>query len=477
MDVLWATVYLLVQLAGGLAVLVGVRRHRPSAHVAWVLLGAGHLALFCGNVPTYLAPLVGMEKPPYPSPLTLIYVAQYPLTALGLLLLVRRRTPSWDIAGLIDAAIVTVSASLLSWIYLIDPLMSGAELGLAERTAAVAFPLGDLLLLALGARLMLGAGLRPPALRVLAAYLVLFTMADTGLSVATLSGRPALGWAWAEVLVTCASVALGVAGLHPSMRQVEERSPTAGPDAGRRRLLLLTIASLLAPATLLVQYHRDAPLYVPLVCATCGVLYLLVLARMVGLVAAQREVAITDGLTGLHTRRYFEHSLAVEAERALRGAGVAVLLLDIDHFKSVNDTYGHHGGDRVLCEVARRLQATLRDGELIARYGGEEFAVLVPNTVPPIAREVAERVRSALSDTPMPVSPTRSAPVTVSIGVATMPEDADSGDELVRLADRLLYASKEAGRNRVTSTVNLHAAAPGSTPVVVAPPVPAAARQ
>ncbi|GAA0224985.1 GGDEF domain-containing protein [Cryptosporangium japonicum] len=449
-----SVVYLALVLAGALAVGAGVWIHRPKAWAAWSLLAAGQLALFAGSVPVYLGPLLGFDKPGFPSLLTVIYAAQYPLTGVGLLLLIRRRAPSWDLASLIDAAIVTVSASLLSWVYLISPLTADPGLTPLTEAAIAAFPLGDLLLLAVGARLMLGAGLRPPALWLLAAYLVLIALGDTGQSVEALNGTLLLGGTWPETAWVLAAITLGTAGLHPSVRAVEELSPTPDPDAGTRRLVLLAVASLLAPATLLVQYARNAPLHVPLVCATCALLFLLVLGRMARLVATQREVAITDGLTGLHTRRYFEHSLLVEGERALRGAGLAVLLLDIDHFKSINDTYGHHGGDRVLCEVANRLRVVMRGGDLVARYGGEEFAVLVPNTVPPIAREIAERVRLAISETPMPVNPTTSTPITVSIGVATMPEDATNVDDLVLLADQLLYASKETGRNRVTSTVN-----------------------
>ncbi|MFG1927060.1 diguanylate cyclase [Cryptosporangium sp. NPDC048952] len=446
--------YLLLVLAGAAAVGAGVWRHRPKAYVAWLLLGAGQLSLFCGSLPVYLAPLFGFEKPGFPSLLTVIYVAQYPLTGVGLLLLIKRRAPSWDVASLIDAAILTVSASLLSWVYLISPLTADPTLTMLDEVAIAAFPLGDVLLLAVGARLMLGAGLRPPSLWLLAGYLVLIAVGDTGQGVESLNGTLVLGGHWPETMWVIAAVTLGTAGLHPSVRAVEELSPTADPEAGSRRLALLAVASLLAPTTLLIQYFRGAPLHVPLVCATCALLFLLVLGRMARLVATQREVAITDGLTGLHTRRYFEHSLAVEGERALRGAGLAVLLLDIDHFKAINDTYGHHGGDRVLCEVSRRLKVAMRGGDLVARYGGEEFAILIPNTLPPIAREIAERVRLSISEVPMAVSPTTSVSVAVSIGVATMPEDATSVDDLVLLADQLLYASKETGRNRVTSTAN-----------------------
>ncbi|EXG81788.1 GGDEF domain-containing protein [Cryptosporangium arvum] len=439
-------------LAGAVAAVFGIRLNRPGARVAWALIAASQFMIFLGCLPTYLPPLFGDAKPAFLGALALIFAVQYPLLALGLVLLIRRRTPSMDRAAALDAGIVTVSAALLSWVYLIYPLTGDSTLSVVDRAALVAFPFGDLLLLSIGARLVLGKGVHPPSLWLLAGSLIAFTAADTLQSVESLAGEELLGGYWPETAWLVASILLGASVLHPSVRLVEEPSPAVVAEAGRYRLALLAVASLLAPATLLVQYLRGAPQHIPLVCTACALLFLLVLARMGGLVAAQREVAITDGLTGLHTRRYFQHSLVMEGERALRGAGLGVLLIDVDHFKSVNDTHGHHGGDRVLREVARRLYVATRGGDLLARYGGEEFVVLLSNTTPPIAREVAERVRRTIADVPIPVGPATSATVTVSIGVATMPEDTTTVDDLLALADELLYASKTSGRNRVTTT-------------------------
>ncbi|GAA0224979.1 GGDEF domain-containing protein [Cryptosporangium japonicum] len=455
-------------LAGAVAALVGIRLHRPAARVAWTLVAASQFMLFLGTVPTYLPPLIGDARPTSLGSLALIFAVQYPLLALGLVLLIRRRTPTLDRAAALDAGIVTVSAALLSWVYLIYPMTADSALGVLDRAALVVFPFGDLLLLSIAARLVLGKGARPPSLWLLGAALVGFTAADTLRSVESLAGATLVGGYWPETVWLVASILLGTSVLHPGVRLVEEPSPAVVADAGRWRLALLAVASLLAPATLLVQYLRGAPEHVPLIGTACALLFLLVLARMGGLVAAQREVAITDGLTGLHTRRYVEHSLVMEGERALRGVGLAVLLLDIDHFKSINDTHGHHGGDRVLREVADRLRVATRGGDLLGRYGGEEFVVLVPNTTPPIAREIAERVRRAIADVPVPVGPATSATVTVSIGVATMPEDATNVDELLLLADEGLYASKNSGRNRVTATAGRRLPADTTGPPLLA---------
>jgi diguanylate cyclase (GGDEF)-like protein len=245
---------------------------------------------------------------------------------------------------------------------------------------------------------------------------------------------------------------LGAAGLHPSMRRLTERSAAAASNATIGRLSVLAVASIMAPVTLLVQHGRGAATHVTVTAVTCITLFLLVLARMAGLVSTQRHAAITDGLTGLRTRRFYEEGLRTEADRAARsGAPLAVLLLDIDYFKRVNDTYGHHGGDRALCEVARRLRELSRPGDLVARYGGEEFAILLPNTTPEQVSTVGERIRRGIAITPIAVTGTTLATLTVSIGCAVMPAHCETAEELVLTADRALYAAKESGRNRVVT--------------------------
>jgi diguanylate cyclase (GGDEF)-like protein len=191
------------------------------------------------------------------------------------------------------------------------------------------------------------------------------------------------------------------------------------------------------------------------VVACSTLLFLLVLARMALLVQVQRREAITDALTGLHTRRFFEESLRVEAERVRRSGGCSgVLLFDIDHFKSVNDTYGHPGGDRVLCEVARRLRDSARTGDIVARYGGEEFGILLPNADETDIADIAERIRAAVASVPIAVDGRTVLTVTVSGGTATMSEGRPAG-EVVLAADRALYTAKHAGRNRIVGARTL----------------------
>ncbi|MDX1623148.1 MAG: diguanylate cyclase [Gemmatimonadota bacterium] len=160
------------------------------------------------------------------------------------------------------------------------------------------------------------------------------------------------------------------------------------------------------------------------------------------------EAARRDGLTGLFNVRVFHRRLAEEVDRAGRtGAELSLVMVDVDYLKNVNDTYGHLAGDRVIRQMAEILQEEVRSIDTVARYGGEEFALLLPETGGDRALVVAERIRVLIEDTSY--EPVRE-PVTVSIGIATLPDDATTPTELIHKADQALYASKNRGRNRTT---------------------------
>jgi diguanylate cyclase (GGDEF)-like protein len=163
------------------------------------------------------------------------------------------------------------------------------------------------------------------------------------------------------------------------------------------------------------------------------------------------RLSITDGLTGLWNRRHFELQATTELARSRRfSEPLGMLMIDVDHFKSVNDEHGHQAGDAVLIEVATRLTQVTREVDLVARYGGEEFGVLLPKTDVKGARVLAERIRTAMGGEGFPVDGATLA-VTVSIGAAVHPDHGDSLDALLAAADVALYRAKAAGRNRVES--------------------------
>ena len=163
-----------------------------------------------------------------------------------------------------------------------------------------------------------------------------------------------------------------------------------------------------------------------------------------------QRMAALDNLTGLYNRRFGEARLHEDFQRVLRsGEPLGVLMLDIDHFKAVNDTYGHQMGDRVIQAVARTVKRQIREGDVAIRYGGEEFLVLLPAASKADAAETAERIRRAVADTVV-VDGEQRISVTISAGVTSCPElDTSSEEDLVARADEALYAAKQAGRDRV----------------------------
>lgn len=174
--------------------------------------------------------------------------------------------------------------------------------------------------------------------------------------------------------------------------------------------------------------------------------------RLLASNARLEELSLTDSLTGLRNGRYFHARMDEEfSERERTGDSLAVVLLDLDHFKRINDTYGHPVGDDVLVSVGRAIQSVSREGEVEARVGGEEFALLLPRSSGEAAREVAERVRRAIAAAQISPDgdPAEKLHVTASAGVATTVETgAATARELYGAADAALYRAKQEGRDR-----------------------------
>jgi len=169
-----------------------------------------------------------------------------------------------------------------------------------------------------------------------------------------------------------------------------------------------------------------------------------------------RHLGLTDPLTGVRNRRYFEQRILDECRAALRhGRSLACLFLDLDHFKSINDRYGHHNGDLVLQSTARCIAQQIRDSDLLSRYGGEEFVLLLLDSDYEEALEIAERIRGAVANRVVAVGADTQLRVTVSIGVAVSNGTSSTSAEalvlqLVEGADKAVYHAKGAGRNRVS---------------------------
>jgi two-component system cell cycle response regulator len=165
------------------------------------------------------------------------------------------------------------------------------------------------------------------------------------------------------------------------------------------------------------------------------------------------ELAVTDQLTGLHNRRYMEGQLGALVKRATHGGDpVSALMIDIDHFKKINDNFGHDIGDEVLREFAVRLASNVRAIDLPCRYGGEEFTVIMPGARLEDAQRVAERIRLHVAGSPFRVAGGKELlTVTISIGVATTVGEGDTPELLLKRADEAVYEAKAGGRNRVVA--------------------------
>jgi diguanylate cyclase (GGDEF)-like protein len=325
----------------------------------------------------------------------------------------------------------------------------------AEIAIAIAYPMLDIVLLGVLTRVALAPGPRVPAMAYLLGAMIALLAADFAYAFVALSdgyhpGHPVeAGWLISSVLWAAAA-------FHPSMRRVA--LPVTGAEVrfSAWRLVLLATASLMAPVVLVIQWTTGSPIDVPVIAAGSIVLFLLVIARMAGVVRdlgstltqqkrLEKELerrALHDPLTGLANRVLFADRL--EMSLARRDERVAVMFLDLDDFKTINDTQGHQAGDELLVAVAEALRRSVRPEDTVARLGGDEFAVLMQGATEGIARRLAERLHAALR-MPMRVAG-QERTIGVSIGISMGQSGVSVGESLMREADIAMYVAKGAGK-------------------------------
>jgi diguanylate cyclase (GGDEF)-like protein len=434
-----------IGLFGVAGLLVGVWLHRPRHPAIWFVLAAGLVSICAGDVAYALYERVLHQSAPFPSLADALYLAGCPLIGIALVLLVRVRTAGRDRVGWIDATIVASGFGLLSWVFLMVPTATSNDLNWLGRLVALAYPVWDVLFLALVVRLLAGLGARLPALRLLAGAVTAWFVYDTIYALLLQYGSYDQGY-YVDVIWLLGFVLLGAAGLHPSMGELTQPVVEPVTRLSWRRLVLLACASLIAPGLLVSQTVLRRGRVDGIAIGTASMLlFLLVVLRIAGLVRQVEEqagqlaaLARHDGLTGMPNRRVWDGELPVAMDRARRdGVALSVAMLDLDHFKRYNDQHGHQAGDRMLKNVTAAWSAALRSTDLLCRYGGEEFGVLMPGATAEQAAEVLERLRA--------VSPKEQ---TFSAGLVSW-DGQEISDELVARADRALYAAKAAGRDRI----------------------------
>ena len=164
----------------------------------------------------------------------------------------------------------------------------------------------------------------------------------------------------------------------------------------------------------------------------------------------QYKLATIDGLTELYNHRFFQETLKTQVEISKRyGQPFSLIIIDIDFFKKFNDTYGHQAGDAVLKQVAQTLKKNSRTTDFVCRYGGEEMSIILPNTTAEDALFNANRINKAVAEKDFHLNSTETGKVTISVGVATFPDNAENAQDLIEHADKGLYYAKEHGRNQV----------------------------
>ncbi|WP_144126714.1 bifunctional diguanylate cyclase/phosphohydrolase [Catellatospora sichuanensis] len=448
----------LVPIAAATALAVyAARRTRQRVGTAWRLLIVSNSLWLIGEstwaVYSYLSP----EGAPVPSFADAAYLLSYavalPAIVIGLGLGVLGRTQ-----GLLDALLVAAGAAAIGWQMLISPLVPSTWSAAALVTFL--YPVFSVSIVSiLVAVLLSGAQHVPRSMIIVGTAFGLASITDGAYAYLTAVDRYEssswvnLGWQVEAVLLCVAAVVAG--------RRAESDQPRAvDPDLA----FLPAVVAVLAVGGLAVA---DLVLVGRLSLVTLAVTMLLLLGLLVRQVVATRDrarltqglrtAAITDQLTGLYNRRFFKEMIDVEAERAVRHhLPLSLVLIDLDHFKDINDTYGHSVGDAVLTDVAQRLRREVRGSDLLCRYGGEEFVCLLPSTPAPAAYELAERLRQTLRGTPAAVAGVAEPVVlTASLGVATV-EPGERGrvdtDALIDEADQAVYRAKALGRDRVVGS-------------------------
>ncbi|WP_432520154.1 GGDEF domain-containing protein [Kineococcus sp. SYSU DK006] len=436
---------LVLTAAMALAVARVPRGHRQP----WLWLLAGNTTFLVGETLFAVQAVRGTDA--FPTAADLCYCLAYVPLAVGLLELNRRRATHRYRGSLLDAGIVSLSAATLFGVFVVLPMASDASQSPFARAVSSAYPVCDLLLVFLVARLVTGPGSRPPAFWLLVTGCLCTITADlfTNVQQLTLGEATYPRWVNALWLVCYGSYSVAAAASVRPWGRVD--TPEAAGGLTAWRLLLLGVAAVLPSGVLVGASLAGHQVPVALLAAGSIALVGMVVARIWDLLQRLRAqsarleaLARTDPLTGLANRRTLDHEL-VRTCRALGEADLYAALVDLDRFKAYNDGRGHQAGDELLKAAAAAWAQALGPGGFLARWGGEEFVALLVEDDPARAVRRLDALRAAVPDGQ-----------SCSIGVARW-DRAEDGASLLRRADAALYAAKEGGRDRLV--------APGLPPV------------
>ena len=438
-------------LAGVLAILAGIRINRPARPAPWLLLAGCTFLTTAGNV------VVQWGGDTAVAGQLLTAVGSF-AGFIGFVMLVRGRIPGGDRPALLDAAILASGMGVLIWAFGFAPYVVAAR---QSSIVSATFFYPALIALAMVARMWFLTGAHRPATRlivllVIASNLILVLDLVRGVTGDGRLTSPMLFADFAEL------VFMGAAALHPSMALSPERQRPDLRRMSRGRIVALTAALLVNPATLAIEISGGATVD-PAPYLIGGVLIgVLVIARLSdalrqlgdslrereSLMALLQHQALYDALTSLPNRNLFNERLAADFAGQGPGRVLAVLLVDLDDFKAINDSYGHETGDALLAAVGQRLRNAIREGDTAARLGGDEFVIALPNCPDPLVPvRVGERVLAFLGK-PYDIGGHRLI-VRASVGVAIAGREDRTADDLVRSADVAMYLAKSRGKGRL----------------------------
>jgi diguanylate cyclase (GGDEF)-like protein len=450
--------YEVVACFGVAAMVVGLLRNRPQDR-NWLLIFLG-LALWAAG-DTYWNAFrwsTGHEAP-FPSAADLFYLVCYVPLIAGVVGLVRGGRPRMN--DFIDGAIAGVGALLIVWFAVLEPVAKTSAPHLLPKLVATAYPVADIILMLALIQLMIATGVRTPALRFLCSAFALVLVTDTVYARARLDATFSPG-SWLDAGYLFFYVLLGCAFLSPSMGTLHAPPPATWSRVSPTRLLGLSAPLLVAPF-FIVTGHAANEVGSRVLGGAAAALGLLVFARLV-LVFRERqsidearltaqaqlqEMAYRDPLTGVANRYALYDAVETGIKKAdALGSAVAILFVDLDRFKAVNDKFGHAEGDQVLRNVASRLKGAVRDGDVVARHGGDEFVIMMQGLSSGDALKAAGLLATRIEQkllAPFEVAG-QTCEIGVTIGLSAYPTDGVSADELIDAADRAMYRGKESAR-------------------------------
>ncbi len=474
-------VYLAIGMGSVAAILIGTLLHRPQDRLSWYLLALGTLCFSLGDAVQFGYGVILHRAVPLPSVGDALYLLGYPIIFVGLLRLTRTPGRSAQREDNADAAIMAIAGLTFWWQFVMHAYLANTTMATDGKLVTVAYPVMDVLLVFIVFRALLFGRSIGPQHKLLAASLVTLLAADLIYDLVVLHDHYS-GTSPVNALFLLSYVLIGASALHPATAEAVAPVPRQAPNIylrendGRHRVPWVAFAGFIPPSTLLVASALGAPVNVSVMAGICIAVFALIYLRMMWLIGTitgqtneievharaleaslrQREaleselrhLAFHDELTGLANRALL-HDRVEQALAACQRTGrtVALCFGDLDGFKTVNDTLGHHVGDSVLVRASRLLTSIVRPGDTVARLGGDEFAVLMVDVgLPEAAVDFAHRIVSVLRDAPDFEG--NQIDLSISVGVA-YGEPGKTTEQLLSEADSAMYEAKETGKNRV----------------------------